>query len=36
MLKFALLGNCFTDLFIEVEIWYKKNFKFVLGRLLER
>ena len=34
--KFALLGNCFFDLFTEVEIWYQKNCKFVLGRFLKR
>ena len=36
MLKLALLGNCFPDLSTEVEIWYENNFKFFLGRLLER
>ena len=35
-LKFALLCNSFSDPFPEVEIWYQKNFKFVLGRFLER
>ena len=32
---FTLLGNCFSDLFIEVEVLYLKNFKFVLGRFLD-
>ena len=36
ILKLALLGNCLSDLFTEVEFWYEKNFKFVLGRFLER
>ena len=35
MLKFALLGNCFSDVFTEVKVWYQKIFKFVLGRILE-
>ena len=35
-LKFSLLGNCFVDLFPEVEILYQMNFKFFLGGFLER
>ena len=30
MLKFALLGSCFSDLFTEVQMWYYKNFKSVV------
>ena len=30
------MGNCFSDLFTEVKIWYQKTFKFLLGRFLER
>ena len=30
-LKLALLGNCLSDLFTEVKMWYYNNFKFVLG-----
>ena len=33
---FDLLGNCFSDLFVNVKIFHEKNFKFVLGRFLER
>ena len=36
MLKFSLLGNTFPDFFIEVKIWYRNTFKFVLRRFLER
>ena len=34
--KLALLDTSFTDLFCEVEIWYYKNFKIILGHFLER
>ena len=30
------LPNCFFDIFTEVEVWHKKNFKFVLGSCLEK
>ena len=36
VLKFALLGNCFSDIVTEDETWYLKNFKFVLGGFSER
>ena len=35
-LKLSLLGNYFSNPFTELEIWYLKNFKFVLGGFLER
>ena len=34
--RFALLHNSSSDVFTEIEIWYYKNFKFVLVRFLER
>ena len=34
--KFALFDNCLSDILTEVKIWYWNNFKFFLGRLLER
>ena len=36
MLNIVLLDNYFTDLFTEVQIRYRKTFKFGPGRLLER
>ena len=33
--KFALLGNCFSDIFTDVETWYQINLKFVLGGFLK-
>ena len=34
--KFVLIGNYFSDLFNEVQIWNWKNFKFSLWSFLER
>ena len=36
VLYLAFTGNCFSDLFTEVKIWYYKTFKFIFGRFSQR
>ena len=36
VLKFAFVDNCFSDPFTEVEIWYHRNFTFLIICFLEK
>ena len=36
VLKFALLGNFFSNLFPDVKTWYQKIFKFALVRFFRK
>ena len=36
MLYFVLLDNYFSDIFTEVEIWYRKIFKLGPGRFFKK